>query len=50
MQHYPTDIIGGILFGVIVSAILSNAMKLEQPFFMSRFKGKKDDVQQDALR
>ena len=43
MQHYPTDIIGGMLFGSIVSIVLSNAMKLDQPFFMSRFKGKEDD-------
>ncbi len=45
MQHYPTDIIGGILFGSLVSIVLSNAMKLDQPFFMSRFKGKEDDRQ-----
>ena len=37
MQHYPTDIIGGILFGLIISVVLANAMKLDQPFFMSRF-------------
>ncbi len=43
MQHYPTDIIGGFLLGGIVSVLLSNAMKLDQPFFMSRFKGKEDD-------
>jgi undecaprenyl-diphosphatase len=43
MQHYPTDIAGGIIFGSIVSIVLSNAMKLDQPFFMSRFKGKEDD-------
>lgn len=51
MQHYPTDIIGGILLGAIVSIVLSNAMKLDQPFFMSRFKGKVDDrTADDQLR
>lgn len=40
MQHYPTDIIGGFLFGAIVSVVLSDAMKLDQPFSMSRFKGR----------
>jgi undecaprenyl-diphosphatase len=50
-QHYPTDIIGGFLFGGIVSVMLSNAMKLDQPFIMSRFKGKEDRAQQeDGLR
>jgi undecaprenyl-diphosphatase len=39
MQHYPTDIVAGIIFGTIVSVLLANAMKLDQPFFMSRFKG-----------
>lgn len=42
MQHYPTDIVGGIIFGTIVSIVLGNAMKLDQPFFMSRFKGSED--------
>jgi undecaprenyl-diphosphatase len=42
MQHYPTDIIGGFLFGMIVSVVLSNAMRLDEPFFLSRIKGKED--------
>jgi undecaprenyl-diphosphatase len=42
MQHYPTDIICGFLFGGMVSVVLSNAMKLDQPFYMSRIKGKED--------
>lgn len=42
MQHYPTDIIGGFILGVLVSVVLSNAMKLDEPFFLSRIKGKED--------
>jgi undecaprenyl-diphosphatase len=42
-QHYPMDVIGGFLIGVIISAVLSNAMKIQQPFLMSRFKGKEDE-------
>jgi undecaprenyl-diphosphatase len=42
MQNYPTDIIGGFLLGSIISIIMSNLMHLDQPFLMSRFKGKED--------
>ncbi len=42
MQHYPTDIIGGFMLGGLVSVVLSNAMKLDEPFFLSRIKGKED--------
>jgi len=40
MQHYFTDIIGGFLLGLIISIITSNVMHLDQPFLISRFKGK----------
>lgn len=36
-QHYPTDLVGGFLIGVIISAILSDVMKIWQPFQPSRF-------------
>jgi len=42
MQHYPTDIIGGYMLGGLVCVVLSNAMKLDEPFFLSRIKGKED--------
>jgi undecaprenyl-diphosphatase len=42
MQHYLTDIIGGFMFGVLVAVVLSNAMKLDEPFFLSRLKRKED--------
>ena len=42
MQHYPTDIIGGYMFGVLVSVVLSNAMKLDEPFLLSKIKGKEN--------
>jgi undecaprenyl-diphosphatase len=48
MQHYPTDIIGGFLLGGMVSVVLANAMKLDQPFFMSRIKGKEDEPSQPS--
>jgi len=44
MQHYLTDIIGGFMVGAIVSVVLSNAMKLDEPFILSRIKGKEDSV------
>ena len=44
MQHYLTDLIGGFLLGLIISIILSNIMKLDEPFMMSRFKGKEDQM------
>jgi undecaprenyl-diphosphatase len=43
MQHYFIDIIGGFLLGLIISIIMSNVMHLDQPFLMSRFKGKDTD-------
>lgn len=42
-QHFPMDLVGGFLIGVIVSVAMSNAMKLWQPFQLSRFKGKEDE-------
>ena len=41
-QHFPTDVAGGFLIGMIVSILLSNTLKVWQPFQMSRFKGKED--------
>jgi undecaprenyl-diphosphatase len=43
MQQYPTDIAGGILFGLLVAISLSSIMKLEQPFNISRFKTTAND-------
>jgi undecaprenyl-diphosphatase len=42
MQHYLTDVVGGFLLGLIISIVLSNVMRLDEPFMMSRFKGKED--------
>lgn len=42
-QHYPMDLVGGFLIGIIISAVLSSAMKIQQPFQLSRFKGKEDE-------
>jgi undecaprenyl-diphosphatase len=36
-QHYPTDLVGGFLLGVIISSVLASAMKIWQPFQLSRF-------------
>ena len=30
LQHYPMDVIGGILFGIIISVVLANKLKLSQ--------------------
>ena len=30
LQHYPMDVIGGVLFGIIISAILADKLKLSQ--------------------
>jgi undecaprenyl-diphosphatase len=42
-QHYPMDLVGGFLIGIIISAVLSSTMKIQQPFQLSRFKGKEDE-------
>lgn len=39
-QHFPLDLIGGFLLSMIISTVLVNAMKIWQPFQLSRFKGK----------
>ncbi len=42
MQQYFTDIVGGLLFGLIISIIMSDVLRIDEPFLMSRFKGKED--------
>ena len=41
LQHYPTDVIGGLVLGVIISALLSSVMKLDVPFSISQLRGAK---------
>jgi len=36
LQHYPMDVIGGVLFGIIIAAILANKLKLSE--YLNRFK------------
>jgi undecaprenyl-diphosphatase len=35
LQHYPMDVIGGILFGIIIAGILASKLKLPQYLNMS---------------
>jgi len=37
LQHYFFDIIGGSLYGLIISLILCKVLKLNEPFFPNRF-------------
>ena len=30
LQHYPMDVIGGVLFGIIIGAILADKLKLSE--------------------
>jgi len=30
LQHYPMDVIGGVLFGIIIATILANKLKLSE--------------------
>lgn len=47
-QHFPTDLVGGFLVGMIITTVLSNSMRLWQPFQMSRFKGKEEKEDKGA--
>ena len=38
--NYLTDLIGGLLLGLIIATTMSNILKLDVPFMMNRFKGK----------
>jgi len=37
--NYLSDLIGGLLLGLIIAITLSRILKLEAPFLMNRFKG-----------
>ena len=37
--NYLSDLIGGLLLGLIIAVTLSRILKLEVPFLMNRFKG-----------
>ncbi len=42
MQHYLSDIVGGFLFGLIISIIMGNMLRLDKAFMVSRIKRKED--------
>jgi len=31
LQHYPMDVIGGILFGIIIATILASRLSISKP-------------------
>ena len=41
-QHYLTDIIGGLLFGLIISIIMSDMLRLDEPLMGARIKRRED--------
>ncbi|NAL77919.1 phosphatase PAP2 family protein [Nitrososphaera sp. AFS] len=47
MQHYLADIVGGFLFGLIISIIMSNMLGLDKQFPVSRIKRKEDKSVQE---
>lgn len=36
--NYVSDLIGGLLIGLVISITMSNILKLEVPFMINRFK------------
>ncbi|HEX7274940.1 MAG TPA: phosphatase PAP2 family protein, partial [Nitrososphaeraceae archaeon] len=36
--NYLSDLLGGLLLGLVISITLSNILKLEDPFTMNKFK------------